>query len=228
MTDFWRDISWDGIAKEGGVKLKNGKKPEKLLKRIMEISTKLNDIVLDFNLGSGTTAAVAHKMGRQYIGIEQLDYGNDDSVTRLKNVIGKKKKGLIEEYENYDQSGISKAIKWQGGSDFVYFELEKYNEVYMDKIQEAKTSKELVKLWKDISGNSFLNWYVNPEQPAEAVKDFEETGKSENGLEKQKKLLCELLNKNQLYVNLTEIDDKQFDVSKEDKELNKGFYGEDF
>ena len=96
----------------------------------------------------------------------------------------------------------------------------------MDKIQAAKTSKELVKLWKNIAKNSFLNWYVNPEMPEEAINDFIEIGKGENGLDKQKKLLAELLNKNQLYVNLSEIDDKQFNVSDYDKDLNRKFYGE--
>ena len=71
-----------------------------------------------------------------------------------------------------------------------------------------------------------MNWYVNPEVPVDAVKTFEEIGKSENGLEKQKKLLCELLNKNQLYVNLSEIDDEQFKVSESDKKLNREFFGE--
>ena len=83
LTDFWNHISWAGIAKEGGVKLKNGKKPEKLLKQIIEMTTEQGDLVLDFHLGSGTTAAVAHKLKRQYIGIEQLDYGNNDSNIRL-------------------------------------------------------------------------------------------------------------------------------------------------
>jgi adenine-specific DNA-methyltransferase len=96
----------------------------------------------------------------------------------------------------------------------------------MDKIQEAKTSEEFVALWKDIAENSFLNWYVNPEIPEEAINDFIEIGKGENGLEKQKKLLAELLNKNQLYVNLSEIDDEDFGVSEEDKKLNRSFYGE--
>jgi adenine-specific DNA-methyltransferase len=70
------------------------------------------------------------------------------------------------------------------------------------------------------------NWYVNPAMPDEAVRDFEELGKGENGLEKQKRLLAELLDKNQLYVNLSEIDDAQFGVSGEDKELHRKFYGE--
>ncbi len=70
-----------------------------------------------------------------------------------------------------------------------------------------------------------MNWYVNPEMPEEAIKDFEEMSKGESGLEKQKHLLAELLDKNQLYVNVSEIDDAQFKVSEEEKRLNKAFYG---
>ena len=214
---------------EGGVELRSGKKPEELLRRMIELSTKTGDIVLDFNLGTGTTCAVAHKMGRQYIGIEQLDYEENDSVVRLQNVIGKRKKdSLIEEYKDYDKTGISKSVTWQGGGDFIYCELMKYNEIFIDKIQYAESSNELLKIWKDIAENSFLNWYVNPEMPEEAVTNFIEIGRFENGLEKQKKLLAELLNKNQLYVNLSEIDDVDFEVSKEDKELNRLFYGESY
>jgi len=214
ITNIWTDIVFQDIAREGNVVLLKGKKPEKLLRRIIEMGTNENDIVVDFCLGSGTTAAVAHKLGRQYIGIEQLDYGENDSITRLQNVI------------SGDQSGISKAVNWEGGGDFIFCELMKYNEAFMDKIQAAKTSKELIDLWKEIAENSFLNWYVNPEMPEEAVNDFIAIGKFENGLEKQKKLLVELLNKNQIYVNLTEIDDADFKVSEEDKKLNQAFYGE--
>jgi adenine-specific DNA-methyltransferase len=101
----------------------------------------------------------------------------------------------------------------------------KYNEVFMDCIQAAKSSKQLLTIWRDMAEGSFLNWYVNSKVPEEAIKDFEELGKSENGFEKQKHRLAELLDKNQLYVNLSEIDDAQFKVSKEDKALNKAFYG---
>ena len=214
---------------EGGVELRSGKKPEELLRRMIELSTKTGDIVLDFNLGTGTTCAVAHKMGRQYIGIEQLDYEENDSVVRPQNVIGKRKKdSLIEEYKDYDKTGISKSVTWQGGGDFIYCELMKYNEIFIDKIQYAESSNELLKIWKDIAENSFLNWYVNPGMPEEAVTNFIEIGRFENGLEKQKKLLAELLNKNQLYVTLSEIDDADFKVSKEDKELNRLFFGKSY
>ena len=228
LSDIWLDVLPNDLHNEGGVKLKKGKKPEKLIKRIIELEQEQNMIFMDFHIGSGTSVAVAHKMGLQYIGIEQLDYAKNDSKVRLQNTIGKKIKQKGEMFENveYDRSGISRIFNWQGGGDFIYCELMKYNEAFMDKIQAAKTSEELVKIWKDISKNSFLNWYVNPETPEEAVSDFIEIGKTENGLEKQKKLLAELLNKNQLYVNLSEIDDEDFGVSEEDKKLNQSFYRE--
>lgn len=230
LSDFWEHISWAGIAREGNVTLKNGKKPEKLIKQILEIATDVNDIVLDYHLGSGTTCSVSHKMGRHYIGIEQLNYGKDDSTERLQNVIGGKKKTKGEMFHRleYDTGGISKSVNWQGGGDFIYCELMKYNEAYMDKIQAAKSSAELVDLWKDIAKNSFLNWYVNHEMPEDAVDDFIEIGKTENGLEKQKNLLAELLDKNQLYVNLSEIADEDFRIKEDDKKLNRSFYGDEY
>ncbi len=185
-------------------------KNELLMQRIIEYTTTEGDIVLDFHLGSGTTAAVAHKMDRQYIGIEQMDYVESLVLERLKKVI------------NGEQGGISKSVDWQGGGDFIYCELMQYNQSYIDKIQAAQSSDELIALWQDIAENSFLNWYVNEETPQEAVDDFK---KLEN-LEAQKNLLVELLDKNQLYVNLSEIEDADFDVSNDDKLLNKKFYGE--
>jgi adenine-specific DNA-methyltransferase len=189
-------------------------KPERLLKLILNIGSRDNDVVLDFFVGSGTTAAVAHKMGRQYIGIEQMTYREVLPVERLKKVI------------SGEQGGISKSVNWQGGGDFIYCELMEYNQAFMERIQAAKSSKQLLRIWRDMAEGSFLNWYVNPAIPEDAIKDFEELGKRENGMEKQKRLLAELLDKNQLYVNLSEIDDAQFKVGKEDKALNKAFYGE--
>ena len=206
--------SFGNCRHEGGVELRSGKKPEALLKLILELTTKENDIVLDFFCGTGSTLAVAHKLGRRYIGVEQLDYYENDSVHRLKNVI------------LGDATGISKDIDWQGGGNFIYCDLMPYNQVFMDKIQAAQSSEELVILWRDIAENSFLNWYMNPEVPEDAVEDFIEIGQTENGLDKQKKCLAKLLCKNQLYVNLSEIDDEDFGVSEEDKVLNKQFYGD--
>ena len=183
-------------------------KNELLMQRIIEYTTKETDIVLDFHLGSGTTAAVAHKMGRQYIGIEQMDYAQTLPVERLKKVIAG------------DQTGISKSVDWQGGGDFIYCELMQYNQTYMDEIQSAQSSEELVSLWRNIAENSFLNWYVNEQMPEEAVKDFIAI----DDMKKQKHLLAELLDKNQLYVNLTEIEDADFGIGEKDRILNRKFY----
>ena len=101
-----------------------------------------------------------------------------------------------------------------------------YNEAFMDAIHAAESSDELVALWEDIAENSFLNWYINPKAPEAAVDDFMAIGRGEDGLDKQKKLLMELLDKNQLYVHLSEIDDVDFGVGEEDKALNRQFYGE--
>ncbi len=164
-----------------------------------------------------------------HIGDQEMDYVETITLERLQKVVEKRIKvenKLSEEIE-YDTGGISKSVAWKGGGDFVYCEVMQYNEAYMDKIQAAQSSKELVALWRDIAENSFLNWYVNPEIPEDAVNDFIAIGEGENGVSKQKKLLVELLDKNQLYVNLSEIDDEEFGISAGDKELNEEFYGQD-
>ena len=175
----------------------------------MVLGSKKDSIILDFFAGSGTTAHAVLDLNKQdggnrnFVLVEQLDYVEDVTVERVNKVM------KANEDEN---------------TNFIYCELMKYNEAYIERIQNAKTNKKLIQVWKDIAKNSFLNWYVNPEVPSDAIKYFEEIGRSENGIEKQKRLLCELLNKNQLYVNLSEIDDAQFNLSGEDKSLNRAFY----
>jgi len=207
LSDIWSDISWDGIANEGGVTLKKGKKPERLLERIINISTNRGDIVMDFFAGTGTTCAVAHKIGRQYIGVEQLDYGENSVVVRLKNVI------------NGDQTGISKSVDWKGGGDFVYMELVKWNEVWIEKIEKAKIMAELKNLWETMKNKAFLSYKVDIKAVDEHTEDF-----TDLSIKNQRRFLLECLDKNQLYVNLSEIDDKDYGVSNEDKVLNKKFY----
>jgi adenine-specific DNA-methyltransferase len=203
-------------------------KPEHLLQRIIHVATNPGEMVLDFFAGSGTTAAVAHKMGRQYIGIEQMDYIESITLKRLEKVIGKmgNADGKLFEELAYDEGGISKAVNWRGGGEFVYCELLQFNQVFMERIQAAQSSAELMTVWRAMAEHSFLKWYVNPSVPQDALKDFEDLGQGPDGLSKQKRLLAELLDKNQLYVNLSEIDDQQFQVSAEDKALNRAFYGE--
>ena len=96
-----------------------------------------------------------------------------------------------------------------------------YNAIFVARIQAARTSDELVQIWRDMARESFLNWYVNPEVPADAVADFIAIG----DVEKQQSLLMELLDKNQLYVNLSEMEDEDFQIGDEDKALNRAFYG---
>jgi len=208
LTDFWADLSWDGIAKEGGVKLKNGKKPEKLIKRIIEMSANPGDIVLDYHLGSGTTAAVAHKMGCKYIGIEQLDYGQNDSVVRLQNVI------------NGDTTGISKSLNWQGGGSFIYCELKEWNDIFVRQIKKAKDAKELQNIWNDMQAKAFLSYRLDVKRFNANAAEF-----SKLSVEEQKRFLLEALDKNHLYVNLSEMDDETYGVNEEDKHLNRLFYG---
>lgn len=206
--DFWQDIKTTGsIADEGGVKLSNGKKPEKILYRLIKMITQEGDIVLDYHLGSGTTVATAHKMGRQYIGIEQLNYGENDSVVRLQNVI------------NGDQSGISKAVDWQGGGSFTYLELKKYNQTFIEQIEEAKDAKTLLQVWEQMKTKSFLNYNVDLQKQEEHLEDFKTLS-----LKKQKQHLCELLDKNQLYVNLSSLNDKDFACTEAEKALTQDFY----
>lgn len=163
-------------------------------------------IVLDFFGGSGTTAHAVLELNkdggnRKFIICEQMHYVETITRERIKKVIEQNNKG-----------------------DFIYCGLMPYNQAFMDKIQAAQSSETLVALWRDIAENSFLNWYVNAEIPEDAVKDFIEIGQTENGLDKQKKCLANLLDKNQLYVNLSEIEDADFGVSEEDKVLNRAFY----
>lgn len=203
-------------------------KPERLLRRIIQIASDTGDIVLDFFVGSGTSVAVAHKMGRQYIGVEQMDYTKNYVLERLIKVIGEETRNerkMLAELK-FDEGGISRSLHWQGGGEFIHCELMKYNEAFMDHIQAAQSSEQLFQIWREMAEDSFLNWYVNPAMPEDAIRDFEALGKEPKGPEKQKHLLAELLDKNQLYVNLTEIDDARFNVSEEDKTLNLAFYGE--
>jgi adenine-specific DNA-methyltransferase len=199
---------WQGIANEGGVTLKYGKKPEELIRIILDLVTQKGDLVLDFFMGTGTTCAVAHKMGRQYIGVEQLDYGENSAVVRLKNVI------------NGDPTGISKEVGWKGGGDFVYLELMKWNENFVEKILSAKTKDELKKLWETMKEKAFLSYKVDIKTIDEHARDFDDLS-----IEDQKRFLLECLDKNHLYVNYSEIDDEEYGVSEEDKKLNSEFYG---
>lgn len=184
----------------------DGQKPEDLLRRIILIGSNPNDLVMDYHLGSGTTAVVAHKLGRRYIGIEQLDYKENGCVTRLKKVVAG------------EQNGISKIVGWKGGGSFVYMELKRWNEEYIQAIKEAKTIKEIMAIYKKMQQEAFFKYEVD-------LSKFDTKQLSELSLEVQKKVLIECLDKNHLYVNYNEIDDATYKIPLEEKRVNKQFYG---
>ena len=181
-------------------------KPEKLLMRIFESCTNEGDLVLDFHLGSGTTAAVAHKMNRQYIGIEQMDYIENITVDRLKKVIAG------------EQGGISKDVNWHGGGEFVYCELKNDAEEFKNNVIESNSTEELIEFLNFAKKSSFLSYRIDPKKLKE--KEFLELSFAE-----QKQLLLEIIDKNNLYVNFSDIDDNTYGISEDEKKLNKEFYG---
>lgn len=186
-----------------------GQKSEKLIERIIKAHTNEGDIVLDFFGGTGTTAAVAHKLHRQYIVCEQLDKHIDIMLRRLDKVI------------DGEQSGVSKRNNWQGGGSFVYCELAKLNQNYVDVIEKATTNEELTKLYGEILETGFISYKVNP-------KDIDVNSDEyiKLSIGDKKRLLMELLDKNQLYVNYCDIDDETFKISEEDKAFTRSFYRE--
>ena len=183
-------------------------KPEQLVKKFIDLTTDDGDIVLDYHLGSGTTAAVAHKMNRQYIGIEQMDYIETVSVKRLEKVI------------EGEQGGISKSVDWQGGGSFVYCELKNDAQDFKNTVLEARESETLSQLFEQAKKSSFLSYRVDPKKLKKS--EFEKLSLAE-----QKQVLLELVDNNNLYVNYSEIDDSDYGISLEEKKINKDIYGEE-
>lgn len=140
MTNQWMDIAWEGIAKEGGVTFKRGKKPERLVKRVLELATDPGDLVLDSFAGSGTTPAVAHKMKRRWIAVEIGEHCITHVLPRLRDVV-----------DGRDASGVSRAVGWAGGGGFRYLRL-------------APSLME-----QDVFGNLIINPVYNAEMLAQAV-----------------------------------------------------------
>lgn len=188
-----------------GEKVFGTPKPEKLIQRIIHLGSEEGDIILDFFMGSGSTQAVAHKMNRQYIGIEQMDYIETVSVERLKKVI------------EGEQGGISKDVKWQGGGSFVYCELKNDAQDFLNMVENALSSEELVELLEKVKKSSFLSYRVD-------AKKLHKEEFNNLSLFEQKQLLVELIDQNNLYVNYCDIDDVNNNISEKEKQLNKMFY----
>ena len=206
-VDIWNDVLPNDLHNEGGVDFKKGKKPEKLISRIVELCTNKNDLVLDFFAGSGTAGSVCLKMNRRCILCEQMDYATTTTYTRIKETI----KG--------EQRGISKTYNWQGGGSFVYCELAKANQQFVEEIEKALTIEKLASLWEQMQDMGFLSWKVNPKDIDIKANDFITLS-----IEEQKRFLIECLDKNLLYVPYSEIDNIEFGISESDKKINNQFY----
>jgi len=207
-TNAWVDENlYQGIASEGGVNFPNGKKPERLIERILKLHLREGDRVLDFFLGSGTTAAVAHKLGFQYVGIEQLNYGENDFTKRLHNVI------------NGDSSGISKEVGWNGGGQYVYIELAERNASILQRLESVDDANELAKLAKEVSESVYLSHLSEiSEDPLTSEQILQ------LGIEETKNLLMKALDKNALYVNISELEEMTTGLTKDDIRVTEMFY----
>lgn len=212
MSDVWTDIIGFQTSNRGGETLGfDGQKSEALIKRIIEASTNEGDYVLDYHLGSGTTASSAIKMNRKFIGIEQMDYIDEIAVERLKRAI------------DGELVGISKSVNWQGGGSFVYCELLEDNESLVNELEKAENTGQVKIVLNKAIDNGKLIPSVLPSDLKESQDEFDKLS-----LDEQKNIVMELLNKNQLYVNLSDIDDEDYKVSEADKAFTISFYGKEW
>ena len=194
-------------------------KPESVVAFFVRAMTEERDIVLDFFIGSGTTAAVAHKMNRQYIAVDQMDYIETETIKRMNLVI------------QGEQGGISQALKWTpqnpdlldgdkyAHNSFVYCELAQANQQLVDEIIAANEPFKLQEVWALLQERGFLSYKVSPKMINEHAEDFNDLS-----LEDQKRFLIECLDKNMLYIPYSDIDDEGFTLSENDKQLTRQFY----
>ncbi len=180
-------------------------KPEALISRILEISTNENDLVLDFFAGSGTTCAVAHKMKRRYIGIEQMDYIETITKERLKKVI------------EGEQGGISKKCGFKGGGSFVYAELKEVNLEIKKQILNTNSKSECLKIFNDLN-ERFLK-RTDGKMDETHSEEFQKLD-----LNEQKRKCCDLLDSNEDYLNLGDIDEDAWEIDEITKKYNEIFY----
>ncbi|MGL2739067.1 DNA methyltransferase [Helicobacter pylori] len=219
LEDTWNSNKWDklnSIAIDSSVSRVDetividdenfkGQKPESLIQRILEVSTNENDLVLDFFAGSGTTCAVAHKMKRRYIGIEQMDYIETITKERLKKVI------------EGEQGGISKKCGFKGGGSFVYAELKEVNLEVKKQILNANSKSECLKIFNDLS-ERFLK------RADCKIGEIHSEEFQNLDLNEQKRICCALLDSNEDYLNLGDIDEDAWGIDGITKKYNEIFY----
>lgn len=207
--DVWCDIeNFAGFLGAKDIKIDfNSRKPEKLIERIITSSCPEGGIVLDFFGGSGTTLAAAHKMNRRYIGVEQMDSQISIICDRLKAVI------------DGDDKGISKMVGWKNGGSFVYCELKEYGNKFIKKITDSESTDDLIELFNELKDLPFINYRVDVRAIENNIDSFKELA-----IDQQKEILIGIVDKNMLYVNYSDIDDETYEITDEDKSINKDFY----
>lgn len=182
-------------------------KPEGLIADLIDMSTNVGDLVLDFFLGSGTTAAVAHKMKRRYIGVEQMDYISSVTIPRLQKVIAG------------EQGGVSTAQEWEGGGSFVYVELAERGEQLLKELEDATNPAEIQDVLNQATERGLLQPSVLPDQLVASSSEFEQLS-----LNDRKRAVAELIDKNRLYINASDIGDSDLSLSEADVAFTKSFY----
>lgn len=205
-NEFMNQVATKEAKNLGFVDYFSYPKPETMAKIIIEHSTNENDLVLDFFAGSGTTMAVAHKMKRRCITIEQMDYIQTITKERIKKVI------------DGEQGGISKAVSWSGGGNVVYCELAPLNAYFVEKIQNSRNEAELESIIASMSEKAFIDYRVDIKK---ALEDKEFSALS---LENKKATLIDCLDRNMDYIPYADINDSEYKISDEAKKLNKIFY----
>ncbi|EJB84622.1 site-specific DNA-methyltransferase [Helicobacter pylori] len=202
-------VSYSGetVSKMLGTEEIKGQKSEKLIQRILEVSTNENDLVLDFFAGSGTTCAVAHKMKRRYIGIEQMDYIETITKERLKKVI------------EGEQGGISKKCGFKGGGSFVYAELKEVNLGIKKQILNAKSASECLKIFNALNLNKRVLKRTDDKIDEIHSEEFQNLD-----LNEQKRKCCASLDANEDYLNLGDIDEDAWGIDEITKKYNEIFY----
>ncbi|EJB71417.1 site-specific DNA-methyltransferase [Helicobacter pylori] len=200
-------VSYSGetVSKMLGTEEIKGQKSEKLIQRILEVSTNENDLVLDFFAGSGTTCAVAHKMKRRYIGIEQMDYIETITKERLKKVI------------EGEQGGISKKCGFKGGGSFVYAELKEVNLEIKKQILNAKSASECLKIFNALNARIL-------KRADNKIDEIHSEEFQKLDLNEQKRKCCASLDSNEDYLNLGDIDEDAWEIDEITKKYNEIFY----
>ncbi|MDR0482025.1 MAG: site-specific DNA-methyltransferase [Cellulomonadaceae bacterium] len=211
VDDVWEDIiALDPKNLTERTKFTGGQKPEALLERIIQSVTTEGDLVLDFFLGSGTTCAVAHKLNRRYIGIEQMDYLEEITRDRLCNVLAG------------DSGGISESVGWTGAGSFVYCELADLNSAYVKGVRDATNDGQLEALLASVLDTGFVSARLDPAKYDVAATEFTDLSFAD-----KRQFITDLLDMNMLYVNYSDIDDEDYEISRTDKAFTRSLYAKD-